>query len=703
MSKALIIVESPAKTKSLKSFLGSGYQVMASMGHVRDLPKTRLGVKVDHDFQPTYVQIPERKETMESLRKAVQHADQVYLASDPDREGEAIAWHLKVALQLENPLRIEFNEITPNAVRQALQHPRTLDMHRVDAQQARRIMDRLVGYNLSPLLWRKVKPNLSAGRVQSVAVRLIVDREAEIEAFVPVEYWSLTALLTPQDQEFPFQAKLTQKAGKKIEVKTAEEANAIVEAVRGAPFVVSEVKRREQRRNPAPPFITSTLQQDAARKLGFSNRRTMSVAQQLYEGIDLGGETVGLITYMRTDSVRISAEALQDARAYIEERWGKEYLPETPRTFKSRKSAQDAHEAIRPTAVSRTPEQLRQYLSSDQLRLYRLIWERFVACQMAAAVLDVTAVDIVAGDYTFRATGSVMKFPGFTLLYTEGRDTPEDEEQAVLPRLEKEQLLRLLELLPRQHFTQPPPRYTEATLVKEMEEKGIGRPSTYASIITTIQNRGYVLLEEKKFRPTELGTRVTEFLVKHFPEVMEVKFTAEMEAELDGVEEGQAEWVEVVRQFYSPFSRDLTAAEEQAERVRIEPQMTDEKCPECGRPMVIRENRYGKFLGCSGYPECKGTQPILKRVGVRCPKDGCAGEIVEKRSRKGRVFFGCSEYPRCDFAVWERPVEARCPECGSLMTEKAGRSKSRYRKCLNKECGKTIPVEEREPAGAAAA
>lgn len=680
---------------------------MASMGHVRDLPKTRLGVRVDGNFEPTYVQIPERKETLENLRKAVQQVDHVYLASDPDREGEAIAWHLKEALRLESPQRIEFNEITPQAVRAALQHPRTLDIQRVNAQQARRIMDRLVGYNLSPLLWKKVKPNLSAGRVQSVAVRLVVDREREIEAFVPVEYWSLTALLTPLDQEFRFEAKLIQKAGKKLEVHTGDEANAIVAELRGASYVVSDVKRREQKRNPAPPFITSTLQQDASRKLGFSNRRTMSVAQQLYEGIDLGEEgTVGLITYMRTDSVRIAQQAIDEARGYIEQRWGKEFIPETPRTFKSRKGAQDAHEAIRPTSVARTPEQMRPHLNADQYRLYRLIWERFVACQMAPAVVDVTTVDIAAGQYTFRASGSVMKFAGFTILYTEGRDTAEDEEQSALPALTKEQVLRLLDLVPRQHFTQPPPRYTEATLVKEMEENGIGRPSTYAAIIATIQDRGYVVLEEKKFRPTELGMRVTDFLVKHFPDIMNVHFTAEMETDLDEVEEGGANWVDVLRGFYTPFSQDLTQAEEQAERVTIEPQMTDEKCPLCGRPMVIRENRYGKFLGCSGYPECKGTQPILKRVGVHCPEPGCEGEIVERRSRRGRVFYGCSAYPKCGFAAWERPVEARCPKCGSLMSEKAGRGgKNRYRKCLNKECGHTESVEEtpaQEPAAAAA-
>ncbi len=700
MAKSLIIVESPAKTKSLKSFLGSGYQVVASMGHVRDLPKTRLGVKVDHDFQPSYVQIPERKETLENLRKAVQQADQVYLASDPDREGEAIAWHLKEALRLEAPLRIEFNEITPQAVRSALQHPRALDLDRVNAQQARRIMDRLVGYNLSPLLWRKVKPNLSAGRVQSVAVRLIVDREREIEAFVPEEYWSVTARLTPEDQEFPFEAKLLQHAGKKLTVKTGDEANAIVTALRDATFVVHTIKRREQKRNPSPPFITSTLQQDAARKLGFSNRRTMSIAQQLYEGIDLGEEgTVGLITYMRTDSVRISQQAIDEARGYIAQRWGPSYLPTTPRTFKSRKGAQDAHEAIRPTSVQRTPDQMKAFLTPEQQRLYRLIWDRFVACQMAAAILDVTTVDILAGDYLFRAAGSVMKFPGFTVLYTEARDT-EEEGQAILPALRPEQPLKLLDLLPRQHFTQPPPRYTEATLVKEMEEKGIGRPSTYAAIIATIQDRNYVVLEEKKFRPTELGRRVTDFLVKHFPDIMEVRFTAQMETELDEIEEGKAAWVDVLREFYSPFSSELTRAEEEAERVRIQPEVTDEPCPLCGKPMVIRENRYGKFLGCSAYPECKGTAPILNRIGVRCPQPGCEGEIVEKRSRRGRVFYGCSAYPACNFAVWERPVDVRCPQCASLMTERTARGKARYRKCLNRECAHTMPIEEREAVAA---
>ncbi|MBI3945814.1 MAG: type I DNA topoisomerase, partial [Armatimonadetes bacterium] len=443
------------------------------------------------------------------------------------------------------------------------------------------------------------------------------------------------------------------------------------------------------------------LQQEAARRLGFSNRRTMAVAQQLYEGIQVCEQsTDGLITYMRTDSVRIAGQAVEEARGYIEERWGKEYVPQAPRTYKSRKGAQEAHEAIRPTSVERAPDQMRSYLTPDQQRLYRLIWERFVACQMASAVLDVTTVDIQAADYTFRASGSVVRFPGFTILYTESRDAAEEDETAILPALVKDQALRLLDILPRQHFTQPPPRYTEATLVKEMEELGIGRPSTYASIIATIQDRGYVVLEQKKFRPTELGCRVTDFLVKHFPGVMEVRFTAAMESELDEVEEGKAGWVEVVRGFYTPFSHDLTEAEEQAERVRVEPEMTEEKCPLCGRPMVIRENRYGKFLGCSGYPECKGTQPILKRVGVRCTQPDCPGEIVEKRSRRGKTFYGCSEYPKCTFAVWERPVDARCPRCGALMTERDGRNQARYRKCLNRECGHMMPVEERVAAAA---
>src|SRR5579871_789457 len=617
MAKALIIVESPAKTKTLKNFLGADYQVAASMGHVRDLPEKQLGVDVEHDFQPTYETIPDRKEVLRKLASAAKDVSTVYLASDPDREGEAIAWHLTQALKLPNPQRIEFNEITRQAVQQALQHPRRIDMHRVDAQQARRVLDRLVGYKLSPVLWRKIQKGLSAGRVQSVAVRLICEREREIQAFVPEEYWSLTATLTPRPPEkrFPFPAKLFSRAGQRLEPKTQADIEQILQDLEGAGYKVADVKKREQRRNPAPPFITSTLQQEASRKLGFGNRKTMSVAQDLYEGIELGElGHVGLITYMRTDSVRVATEAQAEARRFVAEKYGPAYVPEAPRQYKTKGSAQDAHEAIRPTSVFRDPDSVAPYLSAEQQRLYRLIWQRFVASQMNPAIMDVTTADIAAtgpantgAPYVFRATGSVVKFDGFMRVYTEGKDTEElaDDEQPPLPPLAREQNLELLKLEPRQHFTEPPPRYTEATIVKALEEQGIGRPSTYASIIQTIRDREYVTLEEKRFRPTDLGFKVTDQLVKHFPSVMDVKFTADMETKLDDVEEGKVDWVHLLRDFYTPFERQLETARVEMDNLKPQPVETDIHCPVTGKVMLLRQSRYGPFLGCSGYPECK--------------------------------------------------------------------------------------------------
>jgi len=706
MPKDLLIVESPAKTRTLAGFLGSSFQIMASMGHVRDLPKSKLGVDVEDGFEPSYTVIPERKQIISDLKKAAKEARTVYLATDPDREGEAIAWHLAHALDLKNARRIEFNEITKGAVQEALQHPREINGARVNAQQARRVLDRLVGYKISPLLWKKVQKNLSAGRVQSVAVRLVVEREREITAFVPVEYWSLTAKLTPTDKDFPFAAKLIEQGGKKIELHNEAETNAVLAGLQGATWKVAEVKKREQKRNPAAPFITSTLQQEAARKLGFSARRTMQTAQQLYEGIELGGEGhVGLITYMRTDSVQVSQEAQAQAREFIQQSYGAEYVPKTPRQYKSKKGAQEAHEAIRPTSVPRRPDGLKGHLSSDQFRLYQLIWQRFLASQMESAVFDVTSVDIRAAEYMFRATGSVVKFAGFTVLYTEGRDdaAEEDEARAPLPALSVEQLLSLLELLPRQHFTEPPPRYSEASLVKALEDRGIGRPSTYASIISVILDRNYVTLEEKRFRPTDLGTIVNDLLVKHFPRILDVDFTAGVEEELDDIAGGEREWVEVLREFYDPFQEALTIAETQMERVKPQPKETDQVCPKCGKPMLLRQGRFGEFLGCSGYPECKTiinpNRPEPVATGVGCPRPDCAGQIVEKRSKRGKTFYGCNRYPECDFATWDKPTEQTCTTCGYPMGERTFRGKASGMRCINKECPTNLTNGKEEGDG----
>jgi len=700
MAKSLIIVESPAKTKTLKQFLGREFQVMASMGHVRDLPKSKLGVDIANNFAPSYITIPERRQALKELKKAVEGAQQVYLASDPDREGEAIAWHLAHALKLKNPLRIEFNEITESAVRTALSHPRSIDLHRVNAQQARRVLDRLVGYKLSPLLWRKVKRNLSAGRVQSVAVRLICEREREIQAFMPEEYWSLTARLTPQEKLFPFEARLIEDRGEKIELHNEAETNSVIDTLKGANYIVEKVRQKEQKRSAPAPFITSTLQQEAARKLGFSARRTMVVAQQLYEGVDLGPEgTMGLITYMRTDSTRVAAEAQAEAREFIREAYGAEYVPAHPRQYKSRGRIQDAHEAIRPTSVRRRPEQVEAHLEKDQARLYRLIWQRFLASQMEPAVYDVVTVDIKARDYLFRAIGSTTKFPGFTIVYTEGKDEQQpqaDEDRPTLPRLAEGEEVDLLDLIPRQHFTEPPPRYSEATLVKALEEKGIGRPSTYATILSTILEREYVELKEKKFHPTELGFIVTDMLVRHFPDIMDVEFTAGVETHLDDIEEGEMDWVKLLRDFYTPFEETLNRAQNEIESVKIPPKETDVLCPNCGRKMVIRKSRFGEFLGCSGYPECKTILKQEKTTGIPCPK-GCGGHIVERMSRKKRLFYGCSRYPGCDFVSWDKPLDRPCPNCGSYLVEKRWRNRPMKVTCSSPNCTYEEALKTAEP------
>lgn len=705
--KPLIIVESPAKTKTLKNFLGGKYDIQASVGHVRDLPKSRLGVDVEKDFQPSYSILPDRKKVVAELKKAASNASEVYIASDPDREGEAIAWHVAEALKLDHPKRIEFNEITQSAVTEAFQHPRTIDQKRVGAQQARRVLDRLVGYKISPLLWSKVKRNLSAGRVQSVTVRLICEREREIQAFVPVEYWSLIARLTPEHTVFPFDAKLITIGKEKASLSNEGEAQAVVDELNGETYQVSKITLSERRRHAPAPFITSTLQQEASRKLGFNALRTMRLAQDLYEGIELGSEgAVGLITYLRTDSTRVAPEALEECRSYIEGKYGKDYLFQTARVHKSsNKAAQDAHECIRPTSVPREPDAIKGFLSPDQLKLYKLIWQRFVASQMTPAVYDVETVDIKAGRFGFRATGSTEKFKGFRILYTEGTDDKsdvDDEDRPPLPKLAEKEIVKLIELLPAQHFTEPPPRYTEATLVKTLEEKGIGRPSTYASIVSTIRERGYVELEQKRFRPTDLGFMVNDLLVKHFPSVLDVSFTASVETQLDEVENGKIDWVSLLREFYGPFEKALGEAHETMERVKVEPKESDEVCPNCGRKMLIRQSRFGQeFLGCSGYPECKTTKSLQPPLDIKCPQ--CAqGDVVERKSRRGKVFYGCNRYPDCNFVSWDKPIAERCPQCGGVLVDKVTRSRGHEIRCSAEGCGYSRPVEDK-PASEEAA
>ncbi len=706
----LVIVESPAKAKTIAKYLGAGYRVTASMGHVRDLPKSKLGVDVDAGFSPQYIISKDKTQVVKDLKGSVQAARQVYLATDPDREGEAIAWHLVQAIG-PDPARVHrvvFHEITPGAVREAMAHPRAIDQQLVDAYQARRVLDRLVGYKVSPLLWRKVKGGLSAGRVQTAALRIIVERERAIEAFKPVEYWTLEADLAKRTggarrKDDLFTASLHQIAGKKAELHNGEEAGAVVRDLEGAAYIVREVKTRETQRRPAAPFITSTLQQEASRKLGYGVRRTMQIAQELYEGVDLGPEgTVGLITYMRTDSTNIAAVAQQEAREVIAAKYGPDYVPEKPPVYtRKAKGAQEAHEAIRPSGVARDPEALRPFLSNQQYRLYRLIWQRFVASQMRPALLDSTTVDINAGrdlgfrqkdaPYVFRATGSVIKFPGFLAVYREGRDDEGDDEldKNALPLLAADEPLDLLKLRPEQHFTQPPPRFTEASLVKALEEQGIGRPSTYAATIATLQTRFYVEVVEKRLRPTDLGRVVNDLLVEHFPNVFDIAFTSRMEEELDEIAAGERPWVPVLQEFYAPFAASVERAEGSVGRVKVADEATDEVCDQCGKPMVIKLGRFGKFIACTGFPECKNTKNIAQGTGVTCPK--CRQhEIVVKRSRKGgRVFYGCSGYPACDFTLWDRPLPTPCPNCGGLMVE-AGKRGSGAR-CTN--CGNTSRTE----------
>jgi DNA topoisomerase-1 len=674
MSKNLVIVESPAKAKTLSQFLGKDYAVKASLGHVRDLPEKELGIDINNDFSPKYVVAPGKKKVLKEIKEGAQSAKAVYLATDPDREGEAISWHLVAAAELGNkPLkRVVFHEITKDAITDAFQHPRAIDLKLVNAQQARRILDRLVGYKLSPLLWKRVRRGLSAGRVQSVAVKLIVDREAEILGFIAVEYWSIEAELAKEGKKsFSFRAGLVGLLnGDKIELKAKELTDKLVTKLEKASYAVSAVRQKRILRQPSPPFITSTLQQEAWRKFRFSAKQTMAIAQQLYEGLPLGkAGHVGLITYMRTDSTTVSASALAEARVYISEKYGADYLPPAPRRFaKKVKGAQEAHEAIRPTSVHREPERIAAYLSAEQRKLYTLIWQRMVSSQMAAAQIDTTTVDIEAKAakerYLFRAASSAIAFPGFLILYQEGKDEDENgEKKSKLPELTKGEQLRLLQLIPEQHFTQPPPRYTEATLIKALEEKGIGRPSTYAPILSLIQERGYVERRNGKLGPTELGSIVSNLLSEHFADIVNVGFTAQMEEKLDQIARGELEWVPMLHEFYSPFQETVTKATKTIPKVS-EP--TDEICEKCGRPMVIKWGRRGKFMSCSGFPECKNARSIVVTTGVKCPQ--CKGDLVERKSKKGRTFYGCGNFPKCKFAVWDKPLPKPCPQCGGLLT-----------------------------------
>ena len=753
MPKSLVVVESPAKAKTINKLLGRDYVVRSSVGHIRDLPAKKLGVDVENGFSPEYITIRGKGEVIKKIQTEAKKTDAIYLAADPDREGEAICWHIAETLKnAKKPIyRVTYNEVTEGAIRAAMENPGEIDQHLVDSQQARRVLDRLVGYQISPILWRNVKPGLSAGRVQSVAVRLICEREAEIEAFDPQEYWTITANLSGKNPP-PFNAKLLRIGSEKGTISTygfpidEARAAAIVEDAKTKSFIVKDIKKQERKRRPVPSFITSTLQQEAARKLRFTAKRTMAVAQQLYEGLNVGTEgAVGLITYMRTDSTRVADEALEEARAYIRKAYGAEYLPKNAVRYRSKGGAQDAHEAIRPTSVDRTPQSLKPYLSPEQHRLYDLIWKRFVASQMNPAILDVTTIDISGDEYLFRATGSVLKFDGFMRLYLEGRDdrnTESDgdsETDAILPALEIGEQLDLRKLTPKQHYTQPPSRYTEATLVKALEEKGIGRPSTYAAIISTIQDREYVVKEDRSFQPTDVGKLVNQLLIKGFPDILDTQFTAKMEDQLDEIAEGKSDWVGVLSAFYEPFNHALEAApgvmnearkdmEEESDEVcekcdskmvikwgrygrflgcsnfpecrnikrlteddapASQEEPTDEICDKCGSPMAIKTSRAGgKFLACTAYPTCRNAKPI--NIGVDCPEVGCDGYIGERRSKRGNVFYGCSNYPKCNFVAWDKPVNKECPECAApFLVERTTKTKPPHLACNDKECGHT--------------
>ena len=691
----LVIVESPAKAKTISKYLGRGYKVTASMGHVRDLPASQLGIDVDNGFAPKYITIKGKQKLVKELKAEAKKCDGVLLATDPDREGEAISWHLANILGLDPaaPNRVTFDEITKKGVKEGMAHPRAINIDLFNAQQARRELDRLVGYKLSPFLWKKVRRGLSAGRVQSVAVRLIRDRELEIENFKPDEYWNIDALLNPQGEKGEFTARLAATAdGKKLTVTNKQQADGILAALDGRDYTITKIEKGRRRRQPSPPFITSTLQQDASRAFGFSATRTMRAAQTLYEGMDIAGHgTVGLITYMRTDSLRIAAEAQAAAKTFIAERWGDNYVCKTARKWKSRSAtaAQDAHEAIRPSMPELTPDEVEQSISGDTAKLYRLIWSRFMASQMADCIQDTVSASITAGDYLFRASGFRVSFDGFTALYEESTDDAKKKETA-LPPLEEGQTLKLKMLTADQKFTQPPPLYTEATLIHALEENGIGRPSTYAPIITTIVDRGYVEKDQKKLKTTPLGQAVNTVMMEQFPDIVNVKFSADMEKKLDVVEAGQADWVKTIDDFYQGFEKSLEQAEKNMEgkRIKVEDIPTDEICEKCGRPMVIKSGRYGKFVACSGFPECRNAHPLVKDTGGLCPLDG--GHMLVRKSAKGRVYYGCSNYPKCNYMTWDEPVPEKCPQCGSTLFKKKGQL---Y--CAKEGCGFVKAIEKK--------
>lgn len=694
MAKKLVIVESPAKAKTIKKYLGEGYEVMASMGHVRDLPAKKLSVNVRKHFEPNYEIIEGKEELVQKLEKSAKKADFVYLATDPDREGEAISWHLAyiLGLPLDDKNRVEFNEITKTGVQNGMNNPRTINIDLVDAQQARRILDRLVGYKLSPFLSRHIRRGLSAGRVQSVAVKIILDREKQIKEFVPEEYWTVDAKFIPKGSKRTFSASLYGTTEGKLKISNEEQAKSIVAELSDADFTITKLRNGTRKKQPAPPFTTSTLQQEASRKLNFQSKRTMKVAQELYEGIDIPNMgAVGLITYMRTDSLRISNDAIAEVTQFIKGKWGDNYLPEKPRFFKTKSNAQDGHEAIRPTMPSLEPDSIKSSLTTDQYKMYKLIWERFTACQMAECIQKTTSVDITGGKYIFKATGYRTEFDGFTILYVEGQDT-EEEKKTELPPLEKDMPVKAKEIIPNQHFTQPPARFTEATLIKTMEENGIGRPSTYAATISTITSRGYVKRERKTLFPTELGEVSTQLMQDHFPKIVNVKFTAQMEENLDKIEHGQEQWAKVLDTFYTDFKETLKKAKEETKdiNIKIPDEETDIVCELCGRKMVIKNGRFGKFIACPGYPECKNIKSIVETIGVKCPK--CGGDIVIKKSKRGRMFYGCNNYPECDFVSWTEPTNERCPHCNGVLYKKKGKVTKLY--CTTEGCGFTKNFEE---------
>ncbi|NLY76944.1 MAG: type I DNA topoisomerase [Tissierellia bacterium] len=691
MQKNLVIVESPAKAKTISKFLGKKYKVKASVGHIRDLPKSSLGIDIDNNFEPKYITIRGKGPIVQELKKEAKKSDKVYLATDPDREGEAISWHLAHLLGIDDhePVRIEFNEITKEAIQKAIKKPRTIDKNLVDAQQARRVLDRLVGYKISPLLWRKIKKGLSAGRVQSVAVKLICDREKEIEDFEAEEYWTIKALIEKDSNMFEaaFYGLVEEGNEKKIDLPSKDRVDEIINSIDKDNFIVKEVKKGSKKRNPYAPYTTSTLQQDASRKLGFSAKKTMSIAQQLYEGIDIKGEgTVGLVTYIRTDSTRISSEAIGMAKSYIIDNFGKEYSNGGKNYNNRKKEAQDAHECIRPTSILRKPSDIKDSLTKDQYLLYDLIWKRFLSSQMSPAMYDTISVKLLSNNNLFKANGSKLVFDGFIKVY--GKNNQEDKEKETeIPMLLEGEVLSADEIKPEQHFTQPPARYTEASLIRTMEELGIGRPSTYSPTISTIINRRYVTLKNKSFHPTELGILVNDLLEEYFKDIVDIKFTAELEDKLDKIAEGDYSWQSVVDNFYDHFEKVLKKAEEEITNVKIEDEVTDEICEKCGRNMVIKYSRYGKFLACPGYPECKNTKPIMDKIGIKCTS--CGGDIVRLRSGKGRIFYGCSNYPKCKFMTWDEPVAEKCPNCGSIMVKKKNKNGT-VKKCSNKDCGYSL-------------